>query len=180
VAIFRRRYKTKEMLVNIQLPTLSMRSEGFVIQNPSETINGFTKKTADDAVRALDLTNELSIEDLKHSLRRYDFSSVSSHELAMAGSLLYESGLIGDEVANFFTSGRMAYDEAGRPTGTDVKFNAIAMFNEMLVDRLENSEGEARGFHEITRSLIRANHVLGALSYFANSAQSELSVSVYI
>lgn len=166
--------------MNVQLPTLSMKSDGFVIKNPFETVNGFTKTTADDAVHALSLTNELSIENLKSSLREYDFSYISSYELTMAGSLLYESGLISDEVANFFTSGRMAYDEAGRPTGTDVKFNAIAMFNEMLVDRLENSKGEAKGFHEITRSLIRANHVLGALSYFSNSAQSEISVSFYI
>jgi hypothetical protein len=157
-----------------------MKSDGFVIKNPFETVNGFTKTTADDAIHALNLTSELSIENLKSSLREYDFSSVSGHELAMAGSLLYESGLIGDEVAHFFTSGRRAYDETGHPTGTDVKFNAIAMFNEMLVDRLANSEGEAKGFHEITRGLIRANRVLGALSYFANSAQSELSVSVYI
>jgi len=164
--------------MNVYLPALSMKADAYVVKNPLETTNSYTKTNADDAVDALKLAGELSIDELKDSLKGYDFTSVSTYELAMAGSLLYKNGLIGDDVANFFTSGSMAVDENGHAAGTDVKFNAIAMFNQMLEERLAHGKTEATGFHEITRGLTRANHVLGALSFFANSGQSSLSVNV--
>jgi hypothetical protein len=163
--------------MNIYFP-LSMKADAYIINNPLEKTNSYTKSSADEAVDTLNLANKLSIDELKDSLKGYDFTSVSTYELAMAGSLLFENGLIGYDEAHFFTSGRMAFDEAGRPTGTDVKFNAIAMFNQMLEDRLSHGRTEAEGFHAITRGLTRANHVLGALSYFANSGQGTLSVNV--
>lgn len=165
--------------MNIYFSALSMKSDPYPINNPLETTNSFTKTNVDDAVDVLELANKLSVGELKSALKEYDFTSVSTHELAMAGSLLYESGLIEGDVASFFTSGRMAHDETGRPTETDVKFNAIALFNQMLEDRYASGFKGIEGFTEITKSLTRANHILGALSYFAKSAQSELSVSVY-
>lgn len=164
--------------MNINYPALSMKADAYFVKNPLEMTNSYTKTNADDAGDVLKLNDKLSLEELKDSLRGYDFTSVSTYELAMAGSLLFEHGLLGDDVAHFFTSGRRAYDETGRPTGTDVKFNAIAMFNQMLEERLADGDAQAEGFHRITKGLIQANHILGALSYFANSAQSDLSVSI--
>lgn len=164
--------------MNINYPILSMRADAYFVKNPLEVTNSYTKTTAEDASDVLALNGKLSLDELKNSLKGYDFTSVSTHELAMAGSLLFEHGLLGDDVAHFFTSGRRAYDESGLPTGTDVKFNAIAMFNQMLEERLADGGTHAEGFHRITRGLIEANHVLSALSYFANSAKSDLSVSI--
>lgn len=164
--------------MNVNYPALSMKADAYYIKNPLEMTNSFTKKNADDAGDVLVLNDKLSLETLKESLKGYDFTSVSTYELAMAGSLLYEHGLLSDDVAHFFTSGRRAYDETGRPTGTDVKFNAIAMFNQMLEGRLADNSTQAEGYHRITKGLIKANHVLAALSFFANSAQSDLSVSI--
>ncbi|MGJ7516100.1 hypothetical protein ACSFE6_17445 [Pseudomonas baetica] len=164
--------------MDIKFSVLSMKADAYFVKNPLETTNSYTKTNFSDAVDALKLNGKLSVEELRGALKGYDFTSVSTYELAQAGSLLFEAGLIGHDVAHFFTSGRMAYDETGYPAGTDVKFNAIAMFNQMLEERLSHSRSEAAGFHEITRGLTRANHVLAALSYFANSDQDSLAISV--
>ncbi|MCP2019848.1 hypothetical protein [Pseudomonas laurylsulfatiphila] len=164
--------------MHINYPALSMKSDAYFIKNPLEVTNSYTKTNADDAVDVLKLNDKLSLQALKDSLKGYDFTSVSTYELAMVGSLLRESGLIDKYVSIIFTSGSMATDENGHQAGAHVKFNAIAMLNQMLEDRLSHGTTEAAGFHEFTKGLIRANHVLGALSYFANSVQSDLSVSI--
>ncbi|MNI03762.1 hypothetical protein D3C73_566690 [compost metagenome] len=164
--------------MNIYYPALSMKSDAYVVKNPLEITNSYTKTNADDAVDALRLNGELSLDELKDSLRGYDFTSVSTYELAKVGSLLRENGLIDNYVSIIFTSGSMATDENGHQAGADVKFNAIAMLNQMLEERLAHGTSEAAGFHEFTKGLIRANHVLGALSYFSSSVQSDLSVSI--
>ncbi|MNW14072.1 hypothetical protein D3C71_2121920 [compost metagenome] len=53
------------------------------------------------------------------------------------------------------------------------------MFKEMLEARqiLGKSES-AKGFHDITKGLLRVNHAIGALTYFANSSQGDLSINV--
>ncbi|NUT75329.1 hypothetical protein HNO86_09770 [Pseudomonas sp. C1C7] len=166
--------------MNVYFSNQSMRSDPYLIKNPLETTNSFTKTNVDDAVDALKLksNSELSLEDIKETLKKYDFTSISTKELAEVGSLLFKNSLIGGVVAHFFTSGRMAYDDAGLPAGTDVKFNAVALFNEMLDDRLTHKRTEAEGFHELTRNLTQANHILGALSYFVNSPQGDISVNI--
>jgi len=164
--------------MNINYQALSMKSDAYFIKNPLEVTNSYTKANADDAVDVLKLNDKLSLEELKDSLKGYDFTSVSTYELAMVGSLLRENGLIDNYVSIIFTSGSMATDENGHQAGADVKFNAIAMLNQMLEDRLAHGTTEGAGFHEFTKGLIRANHVLGALSYFASSVQSDLSVSI--
>ena len=164
--------------MNIYLPALSMKADPYFVKNPLETTNSYTKTNVDDAVDTLKLGGKLSIDELRNSLKGYDFTSVSTYELSQAGSLLFENGLIGYDEAHFFTSGSMAIDDAGHQTGKDIKFNAIAMFNQMLDERLAHGRTEAAGFHQITRGLTRANHVLAALSYFAGSGQNDLSISI--
>jgi hypothetical protein len=93
--------------------------------------------------------------------------------------LLYRNGLIDEYMTDFFISGNMAFDERGHQTERDVKFNVIAMFNQKLEERLVIGRSEyASGFHEITRGLLRANHAIGALSYFSGSNQHDLSVRI--
>lgn len=164
--------------MNVNYPALSMKADAYFIKNPLEVTNSYTKTTAEDASDVLALNGKLSLDELKNSLKGYDFTSVSTYELAKVGSLLRENGLIDNYVSIIFTSGSMATDDNGHQAGADVKFNAIAMLNQMLEERLEHGATEAAGFHEFTKGLIRANHVLGALSYFASSVQSDLSISI--
>jgi len=164
--------------MNIYLPTLSMKADAFVVKNPLETKNNYTKTNVEDAIYTLNLANKLSLEELKGALKGYDFTSVSTNELSKIGSLLFENGLIDDVAAGFFTLGNMAFDETGHQTERDVKFNAIAMFNQMFEERLVLGKSESAGFKELTRGLVRANHVVGALSYFANSTQTDLALDI--
>ncbi|WP_053162016.1 hypothetical protein [Pseudomonas sp. P1.8] len=115
--------------------------------------------------------------ELKESIKEYDFTSISTRELAMVSFLLHENGLINDSASLIFSTGNGAYDERGHQTGKDVKFNAIAMFNQMLEETLAAG---TPGFKEYTKGLIQVNQVLGALSYFVNSAQSDLFVSIEV
>ncbi|MBZ9784502.1 hypothetical protein K9857_23465 [Pseudomonas sp. REP124] len=164
--------------MNVNLPALSMRSDPYFIKNPDETTNNFTKKNVEDAAETLELKSELSIDELKEMLKGYDFTSISTNELADVGSLLVKSGLIDGDVSMFFIFGNKETDETGHQTGKDVKFNAVAMFNQMLGDRQESELNAIKSFREISSHLTRANHVLAALSYFANSSQTSLSVNV--
>ena len=131
----------------------------------------------------MSLTGDSSIAALKELLRGYDFTSISTNELAEVGSILKGRGLVDVYVMDYFISGNQATDERGHQTAKDVKFNAVAMFNQKLGERLGSSlEGYDRstreGFNEITRGLVRVNHLIAALSYFVNSDQRDLSVSI--
>ncbi|WP_448111463.1 hypothetical protein [Pseudomonas lini] len=167
------------MNVSINTPALSMKAAAYVIKNPHETENAFTKENIIEATAALKFDGGFSVCELRSALKGYDFTSVSTNELAKIGSMLYHNGLIGEHMVDFFISGNMATDESGHQTEKNVKFNAVAMFKEMLEARqiLGKSES-AKGFHDITKGLLRVNHAIGALTYFANSSQGDLSINV--
>ena len=165
--------------MNINFPALSMKADAYVVKNPHETTNSYTKKNADDAVESLKLINESSLGSLKNLLRGYDFTSVSTNELTKIGQALYHDDLIDIHMYDFLSLGNMAFDERGHKAETDVKFNAIAMFNQLLEERQAIGRSEsASSFHEITSALVRVNHALGALSFFANTTQNHLAVNV--
>ncbi|PYY72000.1 hypothetical protein CRX42_03200 [Pseudomonas jessenii] len=165
--------------MNVNFPALSMKADAYVVKNPLETTNSYTKKNAEDAVVVLKLFDESSLGELKDSLRGYDFTSVSTNELTKIGQTLYHDGLIDIYMYDFLSLGNMAFDEFGHKAETDVKFNAIAMFNPRLEERQAIGRSESASmFHEITRALVRVNHVLGALSFFANTTQNHLAVNI--
>jgi len=165
--------------MNVQLSALSMKTEAYVITNPLEITNNYTKKNVDDAVQALDVTNKFSMDELKKLLQEYDFTSVSTNELTKVGYVLYKNDMIDIHMYDFLSLGNMAFDERGHKAEVDVRFNAVAMFNQLLEERKVIGKTEfATSFHEITRALGRVNHVLGALSFFANSDTNDLSISV--
>lgn len=165
--------------MNVNLPALSMKADAYVVKNPHETTNSYTKKSADDAVDTLKLFGESSLGVLKDLLRGYDFTSVSTNELKKVGRMLYHDDLIDTHMYDFLSLGNMAFDERGHKAETDVKFNAIAMFNQLLEERQAIGRTEsASSFHEITSALVRVNHVLGALSFFATTTQNHLAVNI--
>lgn len=165
--------------MDVQLSALSMKTEAYVVKKPLETTNNYTKKNVDDAAQALDVTNKFSMGELKKLLQGYDFTSVSTNELTKVSYVLYKNDMIDIHMYDFLSLGNMAFDERGHKAETDVKFNAVAMFNQLLDERKVIGKTEpATSFHEITRALERVNHVLGALSFFARSDRDDLSISV--
>jgi hypothetical protein len=171
------------MSVIIKTPALSKQADAYVIKNPHETKNAHTIKNAHDAAAVLGFSGESWIRELKDYLREVDFTSISTRELSKIGSKLYENELIDGHVASIFTSGNMAFDKNGRQTERDVKYNAIAMFNQMLTENKDYARSwpmyaHQESFKIVTMALLGANQAINALSYFANSARNDLSVSI--
>lgn len=172
------------MNVIIRTPALSMQADAYVIKNPQETKNAHTITNAKDAADILHLTSETLIYELKNLIKGCDFTSISTNELARIGSKLCEIDLIDRDVACQFISGDMACDKYGRQTGKDVKYNAIAMFNQMLGDNEAYASNEPmyahhESFRVVAQALLGANQVINALSYFAHSNRNDLSVSIH-
>lgn len=173
------------MNLSIRTPVLSMQADAYVIKNPYETKNAHTITNVTDAADVLSLKSESAIGALKEMIRGFDFTSISTNELARIGSKLSELELIDEDVACAFVSGSMAFDKNGRSTGRDVKYNAIAMFNQMLGDNKAYARAwpmyaHQESFKVVTRMLLGANQAINALSYFANSNKNDLSVSIQV
>ncbi|SEN39429.1 hypothetical protein SAMN04487857_11578 [Pseudomonas sp. ok272] len=168
--------------MNIKMPALPMTADAYVIKNPYETKNAFTKTDIDSAAAPLRLVDAVSADEFKRLLRGYDFTFISTNELKAIASLLQERELADVYVMDFLMLGNMAFDKYGRQAQMDVKFNAVAMFSQMLDERMvcrkkwvENTSLES--FDQITQGLVKVNHLMGALSYFVGSDQSNLSIS---
>ncbi|MBK5352063.1 hypothetical protein JFU37_06020 [Pseudomonas sp. TH41] len=171
------------MNVLIRMPVLSMQADAYFIKNPREIKNAHTVTSAENAADILSLTSEYLFGELKELIRGSDFTSISTNELARIGSRLRELDLIDGHVASVFISGNMATDKYGHQTEKDVKYNAIAMFNQMLDDNKANVRSwplyaHQESFKVVTRALLGANQAINALSYFATSARNDLSVSI--
>lgn len=171
------------MNVSIRTPVLSMQADAYVIKNPYETKNAYTITNATDAADVLSLKSESAIGALKDMIRGCDFTSISTNELARIGSRLSELELIDEDVACVFISGNMATDKNGHQAEKDVKFNAIAMFNQKLGDNKAYARAwpmyaHQESFKIVTRMLLGANQAINALAYFASSARNDLFISV--
>ncbi|NWB98360.1 hypothetical protein HX882_20895 [Pseudomonas gingeri] len=164
--------------------TTSKQSNGFVVKNPNQVINSFTIRDKDSAAATLKLNGTDQINQLKDLLKNYDMTPISTNDLAKIGSMLYQNGLIDEQVDSMFISGNNAFDANGQQTDKDVKFNAIAMFNEMLTATQgvakanpEFAMESQQGYQVALHSLVGANQAINALAYFSNSPHSNLSVS---
>jgi len=162
----------------------SKQANAYVIKNPNQATNSFTVTDKGKAAATLKLSGEDNINQLKNVLKDYDMTSISTNDLAKVGILLYQNGLIDQSVVSQFISGNMAFDANGQQTDKDVKFNAIAMFNEMLSDTKEVAKANPQfgisgqdGYKAALQSLVGANQVINALAYFAKSTHSNISVS---
>ena len=68
-----------------------------------------------------------------------------------------------------FSEGINALDNKGRQPNHDVKFNAIALFNERLEEQIDFFEKNPRiarsdGAADYLQGMVRANHVINALA----------------
>ncbi|MDQ3202476.1 MAG: hypothetical protein M3Q94_09975 [Pseudomonadota bacterium] len=173
------------MNISIRTPALSMQADGYLIKNPQQTKNAHTITDVKNAVDVLKLTNDSLISDLKELIRGVDFTSISTNELARIGGALGRMGLVDKHVACSFISGNMAVDKFGQQTEKDVKYNAVAMFDEMLEDNKAYARAwpmyaNQESFKLVTMALLGANQVVNALSFFAHSNGDDLSISIRV
>lgn len=80
-----------------------------------------------------------------------------------------------------FISGLGAFDANGQQAETDVKYKAIALFNEKLEDYLSFLESHpnmkwSQGIPEYVQGMFAANHAINARAFFVNSSRSDLSI----
>lgn len=78
----------------------------------------------------------------------------------------------------------MAFDANGQQAAKDVKFNATAMFTEMLSDTKEVAKANPEfaiagqgGYKSALQPLVGANKIINELACFSNSTHSNISVS---
>ena len=159
----------------------SMASPAYVIRNPEQVVNKFTITEEEKAADTLELWHHEKISELKAFLKGYDMTSISTNELKEVGGRLFESGVINSRAFGILTEGNYAFDESGHQTDKDVKFNAIALFNERLEDQIDFFNKNPRiarsdGAAAYLQGMVRANHVINALAYFVKSSKSELSI----
>ncbi|WP_339470011.1 hypothetical protein [Pseudomonas sp. EL_65y_Pfl1_R83] len=168
------------MLVTNTATTLSKQTDARVVRNPTMVTNAFTLTEESKAAETLKLKDPEKINDLNIFLKRYDFTSISTNELKEVGSMLYDNKLIDDNTFMMFIAGDGASDANGRQTKMDVKFNAIALFNEKLEDNLAYFKTDRYSKPEhvayITHRMVSANQALNAMVYFVNSPASTLSI----
>ncbi|WP_339540881.1 hypothetical protein [Pseudomonas sp. RA_5y_Pfl1_P24] len=168
------------MLVTNTATTLSKQTDARVVRNPTMVTNAFTLTEESKAAETLKLKDPEKINDLKIFLKSYDLTSISTNELKEVGSKLYDSGLIDDNTFMMFISGDGASDANGRQTKMDVKFNAIALFNEKLEDNMAYFKTDRYSKPEhiayITHRMVSANQAINALAYLGSSTASTLSI----
>ncbi|KRP54626.1 hypothetical protein [Pseudomonas poae] len=160
----------------------SRESAAYVIKNPQMTTNAFTVTDASEAAQALKLQDEERISALKDFLKGYDMTSISTDEFKKVGRRLYDEGMISRRAFGLFIAGDGASDVNGYQTKTDVKFNAIALFNEKMQDEIDYRKSEPlrsyrEGAMDYLQGMVNANQAINALAYFVNSSSSTLSVN---
>ncbi|WP_032803564.1 hypothetical protein [Pseudomonas synxantha] len=155
-------------------------TNAFAIKNPEQTRNAFTITEKKVAADTLQLNDNNQITQLKAYLKDYDMTSISSDDLRKVGRTLFEHEMIDIYAFRMFIGGNLHTDAKGVPTETHVKFNAIALFNERLVEYSEFLEDNPATANEHTlrwrQGMVAANHAMGALVYFVNSSNTALSI----
>lgn len=128
------------------------------------------------AEKLLGKVSQSQLQQAKDAVRGVDMTSVSTEQLAEIGAMLFQSGVVSDEVAGVFISGNMEFDANGKQKNRDVKFNALDFFEKSLRATQSYVSIGGESTKHAADVLSRANNVLNALAYFANSADSSLSV----
>lgn len=136
-----------------------------------------TITTQSDAKNALPLASPELIERIKEAVRGMDMTSVTTEELSKIGGMLHQSGIIDSEVVGAFISGIGEFDDSGRQINRDVKFNAIDVFDKNY-QATKAIAGSNEGTKHAASVLLRANHVLNALGFFARSTNFEISLNI--
>lgn len=155
-------------------------TSAIVIKNPDEVKNAFTITEEPKASATLKLETSEAIKELKAFLKNYDMTAISTDELKKVGRRLYDSGAIDAQAFGMFIAGDQAFDEKGNQTNTNVKFNAIALFNQRLEDYTDFLARYPKLATQDNLSwrqgMVVANRAVSALTYFVNSSNSKISI----
>lgn len=160
----------------------SKASPGYVIKNPNKVITDFTVTEESKAAKALNIKKDEQIADLKKFLKGYDVTNISLNELKKVGGKLYDNNLIDEDALMVFIAGRRVFDHNGKQAEKDVKFNAIALFDQRLeeqtafLDTHSEKTKQEPGFLAWRQGMIVANQAINALAYFINSSRYDLSI----
>lgn len=172
------------MIINSSSATgqLSKQDPGYKIREPQKVLTDFTVKNDVQAAEALNLINNDQIADLKDFLKKYDMTYITNMELKEVGSKLFDAKLISEQAFSVFIQGTRAVDENGHQADLNVKFNAIALFDQ----RLEEQTAWLPTYSEKTKQeplfapwregMIIANRAINALAYFANSSRKNFTI----
>lgn len=153
------------------------------IEKPYEVRNQFTVKEEWEASGILEKAGVVVERELKEMIKKLDMTAISTKELALLGAKLSEAGLINSDATSLFIEGNRDCDINGQPIRRDVKFNAVALFNQRYEGQLEfNKKQPAWADHIELKSILDdiklSNHLLAALSYFADSSKGSLSFNI--
>ena len=160
----------------------SKASPGYIINNPKKVITDYTVTNDSKAAEALNIKKDEQIVDLKKFLKDYDMTNISLNELKKVGRKLYDNKLIDEEAFSVFIAGRRVFDHNGKQAEKDVKFNAIALFDQRLeeqtgfLDMYSEKTKQEPGFVAWRQGMIVANQAINALAYFAYSSRNDLSI----
>lgn len=152
------------------------------IKNTFEVENEFSVHDSQLVQEVLKQEGLKEIAALKSLVKDMDMTAISTRELASIGALLSQLGLTETFAASLFFSGNRDCDENGMARNLDIKFNAIALFNQRYQGHLEFSDSHPRyeknpGFQEWGQGLKSANHLLGVLAWFSRSPGNVLAIS---
>lgn len=160
----------------------SKASPGYIINNPKKVITDYTVTNESKAAEALNIKKDEQIVDLKKFLKGYDMTNISLNELKKVGRKLYDNKLIDEEAFSVFIAGRRVFDHNGKQAEKDMKFNAIALFDQRLeeqtafLDMHSDKTKKEPGFLAWRQGMIVANQAINALAYFVNSSRHDLSI----
>lgn len=149
----------------------------FKIRNPEVVENEFTMESEEVATEFMHDMGIFDLDKVKELVAGLDMTSVSTRELSVLGHAIYWMGYKFDDALSFVSQGNMDSGLDGMPRNQDVKFNAIALIQEQLENHsalLKDSFYRSdKGYVRIVDSVVNANHLVAALSYFAQTGQKK-------
>ena len=166
---------------NVRLKVFKEASTTHILR-PFEFRNEFTVEDESEAQQKLTHAGIENATGLKALLKDIDFTSVTTRQLQAIGVWLGEAELVDPCVTCSFIQGRGDFDIDGRATNLDLSFNAVALFNQSLEGHNDLAItrpifASDQGFKSTTETLVAANHLLGALAYYASTGREPLSLS---
>lgn len=169
------------IIINITKNQTSKAADGYLIKNPIQVKTKFSVNSESEAATSLNIKDQTKTNEIKSFLKNYDMTNISTNELKKVGETLFNNHLINDNVYSSFIGGNMAFNDKGEQTDLDVRFNAVAMFNEILTDNDNFRSGSPQYAGQSSamyarEGLVGVNQAINALAYFTSSSGENLSI----
>lgn len=140
-----------------------------------------------DAKEALGNLDDSKLNEIKNTVKGYDFTNITQADLALVARTLYNNNLISEDSAFRLTRGNLEFDESGQQI-SNKPFNALEVFSKQLKAQQDYAAGEGKNGYskesggygaanKMVRDQAQATQVVFALSYFSNSNSSKIEVN---